>query len=369
MLANALSKEHDVSVVLFRKMLPEFLFPGKKRIGKDLSTLNFNKDVKVFEGVDYASVRSWLSAAKFVKKNQPDVVIFQWWTSSVGHMDIALKILFKMSDIPLQLIEMHEIVDTLEEENSFLHLYSNIIMSIFKMSSKAFITHSDSDKKAISDRYKIKRETIHTIPHGPYNQYEIMDRKDAIDNLNLDSKDFIILYFGLIRPYKGVKYLIEAFNDLPHDLASNCTLLLIGELWDNRKEILSHINSSKYKNKIESRFEYVPDEAVSRYFSACDVLVLPYLRVSQSGVAHIGINFGIPIIVTRVGGLKKSMNKYEGTIFVEPTNSTQIKENLITLYNNRELKRRYESPLSWEQIVEKYTDMIKKGRGDIPFEG
>lgn len=367
MLANALSKEHDVSVVLFRKMVPEFIFPGRKRIGKNLTTLTFADNVKVFDGVDYTSLSTWLSAAKFVKKNQPDVVILQWWTSSVAHMELVLKILFKIGNVPVHVLEMHEIIDTAEEESFLLHFYSTVMMKLLKSNTKGFITHSESDKSAIATRYKIRKNLINVIPHGPYNQYNKINREDSIEKLKLNPKNFNILYFGLIRHYKGLKYLIEAFNQLPAKIANNCNLLIVGELWEDGEEIDEAIRTSRYNKNIISRFEYVPDNAVSLYFSACDVLVLPYLRASQSGVAHIAITFGKPIIVTKVGGLERSMKDYEGTIFVEPANSDQIMNNIIMLFNNQETKKEFKSTLTWKEIIIKYANMIRIIRGDNPL--
>ena len=358
MLANALSKKHDVSVVLFRKMVPGFIFPGRERIGKNLSKVSFTEDVKVFDGVDYASLRSWISAAKFVKKIQPDIVILQWWTTAVAHMELALKILFTAGGVHSFIIEMHEIIDTREEKSSYLHFYSTITMRSLKVNTKAFITHSHSDIRAITTRYKIRENLIHVIPLLPFDQYHKIDREKAIKKLNLNPKHFIILYFGLIRPYKGLRYLIEAFNQLPANIANNCCLLIVGEIWGGREEIIRAIKTSRYNDKIISRFEYVPDDAVSQFFSACDVLVLPYLRASQSAVAHIGINFGKQMIISRVGGLEESMSNYEGTIFVTPKNANAIKESIIKVYNNKK-NVKFESPVNnWGDIVKMYNELF-----------
>jgi glycosyltransferase involved in cell wall biosynthesis len=116
-----------------------------------------------------------------------------------------------------------------------------------------------------------------------------------------------ILFFGLIRPYKGLELLIEAVRDL------DVKLLVVGEVWEDDTIIEKLTNNPK----IEFIRGYVDDIRIPAYFNRADVLVLPYLRASSSGVAHIGMSFGLPIVYTDVGGLRESMRGYEGGICVK----------------------------------------------------
>jgi len=109
----------------------------------------------------------------------------------------------------------------------------------------------------------------------------------------------VILTFGLIRKYKGIMYLVQAFEKLPEDIAKKSRLLIVGEIWEGKNELLNQINMSQYREKITLINEYVPDEKIPVYFGASDVVVLPYLRASQSGIAHIAMSFGKHIIVLK----------------------------------------------------------------------
>lgn len=354
-LANALSPSKNVSVVCFRKLLPEFLFPGREHVGKDISNLDFSPEIRVFDGMDYNNPITWYSAYKHLKRVKPDIIILQWWTSSVSHMHMFIKIINIVLKCRL-IIEFHEVVDPLEESIFPIRLYSRIMGKILRKNLNAYIVHSESDKSLVALRYNIKPEKIHVIPHGLYDHYgEVIETNKARDILSI-KEEFVILSFGLIRKYKGVKYLIEAFGQLPADIAEKSRLLIVGEIWEEREEIINQIKCSPYKDKITIIDEYIPDNMVSTYFSAANIVVLPYTRASQSGIAHIAMSFGKPVIVSEVGGLMESMSGYEGTFFIPPKNVEALQNEIISQFGNEKL---YNIPaLRWDAIGKQYIKII-----------
>jgi len=349
--------EKNVSVICFRQLLPTFLFPGKSHVGKDISDLNFSSEVPVFDGMDYNNPLTWVRAYSFIKKQKPDVVILQWWTSSIAHMQLLLKIFSGLLHKPKIIIEFHEVVDPFEESILPIRLYSKIMGKLLRKNLDAYITHSESDKQLVAERYAISPDKIHVIPHGLYDQYgKLIDIKEARKNLSIND-EFVILSFGLIRKYKGIPYLIRAFEQLPSEILEKSRLLIVGEIWEDRKELLDQINASPAHDKITLIDEYVPDDRVSLYFSAADVVVLPYLRASQSGIAHIAMSFGKPVVVSEVGGLKESMAGYEGTFFVPPGDIESIREAILSFLGTR---RYYEAPdQKWDKIINRYIELIQ----------
>lgn len=356
-LANAMSMEKDVSVVCFRQLLPTFLFPGKSHVGKNISDLNFSPDIPVFDGMDYNNPLTWIQAYSFLKAQKPDIIVLQWWTSSVAHMQLLLKLFAGLLNKPKIIIEFHEVVDPFEESILPIRLYSKITGKLLRKNLDAYITHSESDKELVAKRYSIAPEKIHVIPHGLYDQYgELLDIKKARKNLSIKD-DFVILSFGLIRKYKGTSYLIRAFEQLPTEIIEKSRLLIVGEIWEDRKELLDQIKASPFYKHITLVDEYVPDDKVNVYFSAADVVVLPYLRASQSGIAHIAMSFGKPVIVSEVGGLKESMAKYEGTFFVPPGDVDSIRKAILNRFGER---KHYEVPdQKWDRIINCYIELIQ----------
>ncbi len=356
-LANSMSVEKNVSVVCFRQLLPTFLFPGKSHVGKNISDLNFSSGIPVFDGMDYNNPLTWIQAYRFLKTQKPDIIVLQWWTSSVAHMQLLLKMFAGLLHKPKIIIEFHEVVDPFEESILPIRLYSKVTGKLLRKNLDAYITHSESDKELVAKRYTIPPEKIHVIPHGLYDQYgELLDIKEARKSLSIND-DFVILSFGLIRKYKGTPYLISAFEQLPSDILKKSRLLIVGEIWEDRKELLDQIKASPFHDKITLVDEYVPDEKVNLYFSAADVVVLPYLRASQSGIAHIAMSFGKPVVVSEVGGLKESMAKYEGTSFVPPGDVDSIKKAILSRLGER---RHYEAPdQKWDRIINCYIELIQ----------
>ncbi len=354
-LANALSPYKTVYVICFRKLLPKFLFPGRAHVGKDISTLEFSPDVHVFDGMDYNNPITWYNAYRYLNAAKPDIIILQWWTSSVSHMHLLLKIMNALLKSKL-IIEFHEVVDPLEESILPIRLYSRLMGTILRMNLDAYIVHSTSDRLLVAKRYRIDPQKIHVIPHGLYDHYgKLMPDKKAKEILSI-KEDYVILSFGLIREYKGIPYLIRAFDSLPESIAKKSRLVIAGEIWEKREELLGQINSSRYRENITLIPEYVPDEQIPVYFSAANIVVLPYTRASQSGIAHIAMAFGKPVIVSEVGGLKESMVSYEGAIFVPPGNSDVIKEQLIKNFGCEKI---YNPPaLGWDIISVQYLKII-----------
>lgn len=356
-LANAMSVEKEVSVVCFRQLLPTFLFPGKSHVGKDISDLSFSPDIPVFNGMDYNNPLTWIQAYRFLKAQKPDIIVLQWWTSSVAHMQLLLKMFAGLLNKPKIIIEFHEVVDPFEESILPIRLYSKITGKLLRKNLDAYITHSESDKELVAKRYSISPEKIRVIPHGLYDQYgKLLDIKEARKNLSIKD-DFVILSFGLIRKYKGTPYLISAFEQLPSNILQKSRLLIVGEIWEDRKELLDQIKASPSHDKITLVDEYVPDEKVNLYFSAADVVVLPYLRASQSGIAHIAMSFGKPVVVSEVGGLKESMANYEGTFFVPPADVDSIRKAILSQFGER---KHYEAPdQKWDRIINCYIELIQ----------
>ena len=360
-LANALAMSNDVSVVCLRKLLPQFLFPGREHVGKKISDLEFSSKISVYDGMDYNSPLSWIRAFHFIKKKNPDVIILQWWTSSVVHMHLFLKILNALFIKSKLIIEFHEVVDPLEESIWPIRLYSRIFCRLVAHKVDAYIVHSSFDKGQIVSKYGIDEGKIYPIPHGLYNHYKPINKEKAKSTLKIKEK-FVILHFGLIRRYKGIPYLIDAFERMPEDVAEYSRLLIIGELWEGGEEVVQRVETSKRRDKITLIPKYVSDKDIPLYFSAADVIVFPYIRASQSGAAHIAMCFKKLIITSTVGGLKESMSKYEGTSFVPPGDANAIAKALIGCYEQPKEIKCDLAEFSWDAIASKYFGIIDRIR-------
>ncbi|MCK9314036.1 MAG: glycosyltransferase [Methanocorpusculum sp.] len=354
-LSNALSGIYPVNAVLFRKMLPIFLFPGASRVGTKLSTASYNKSVKVQECIDWYNPVSWYHA--YTTALQSRVCIFEWWTSSVAHMYLIIGFLLKCRKIPI-ILEFHEVVDTLEEAILPLRIYSKIMGRMIRNLASQYIVHSEQDRHLVAERYNIPLNQITVIPLGLYDQYPKLEQKTAREHLGITTSH-VILFFGLLRPYKGVTYLIHAFEQLPESLKNDTTLIIAGEPWEDHEAISLATTSEDHEN-IHLFSKYIGDNEVPNYFSSADVLVLPYTRASQSAVAHIGISYGMPIIASMVGGLVESLGKYDGTFFVSPQNTAELSEMLLKVLTAESTLYSIPASLRWSGIANIWRQSIEK---------
>ena len=174
-LSDALTASSLVEVVLFRHMVPKKIFPGRKRVGDALSAASFKSDIKVMEMLDWYNPVSWMRAASHMK--HADVIIFQWWTSSVAHMYLAIQIML-FRKVPI-IIEYHEVVDPLEQSIMPIRVYSNIMGRIMRRFADQFLVHSKADRTLIEQSYHIQKERVVVIPHGLYDQYPVIEKSAA----------------------------------------------------------------------------------------------------------------------------------------------------------------------------------------------
>ncbi len=352
-LCNALSEKSPVNAILFRNMLPKRLFPGWKRVGISTSSVCLSDAVYVAEVLDWYNPFSWATGAQRIRRS--DVVIFEWWTSSVVHMFLALLLLSgRKARI---IIEFHEVVDPLEYAILPLRMYAKAMGRIIRRNASRFIVHSEHDRELIASQYRIHPSRIAVIPHGLYDQYPILRKEESKSQLGVRGK-FVLLFFGLLRPYKGVSHLIQAFEKLPPSILEETALIIAGEAWEDQ-ESLGRIKNSPVSDKIILENRYISDEDIPVFFSAADLLVLPYTRASQSGVAHIGIAYGLPILATQVGGLVESLGTYAGTRFTRPGDNDGLAEAMKDLIL-RGRGERFEPPeeMRWNRIAERFMNEI-----------
>jgi glycosyltransferase involved in cell wall biosynthesis len=333
-----------------RQLLPTRLYPGHKRVGADLSTVEMPSSVPHFDGVDWYWLPSLFGAIGFLIRQRPQFLVLQWWTGTVLHTYLVLAALAKMMRIKV-IIEFHEVLDPGEDSMVWVAKYVGFLAPrLYKLAS-AYVVHSDFDRRLVCDRYSLNSKTVHVIPHATYDHYRRGRHWRAApeDCCNL-------LYFGLIRPYKGVDDLIRAFDAIPRDRIENYWLTLVGETWEGWTVPAELISRSRYRDRITFINRYVSDDEVDGAFAGADVVVLPYHRSSQSGTLHIALHYGLPIVVTAVGGLVEAVEGYAGAILTEPYNPPAL---LVAIEKAAALRgQRFADPRSWGATADKWMSFL-----------
>ena len=352
-LANALAESNPVSVILMRQLLPTRFYPGKNRVGASLTNQNFLPRVKVDDGVDWFWFPSILRAIYFLLHEKPDVIIFQWWTGTVLHSYLLLALIARLLKASI-VIEIHEVLDTGEASRKPVQAYVRWIMPWLIRASAGFVIHSKFDREALKKQYKLGDRPIEIIPHGPYDHYQLTDTQTPYRDAPGDCCN--LLYFGVIRPFKGLEDLVVAFNAMPPDEIGQYWLTIVGETWEGWTLPAELISQSCYRERITFINRYVNDAEAAAIFAGADAVVLPYHRSSSSGPLHIAMSQGLPIIITRVGGIPEAVEDYEGAILIPPQDSEALRKELNRVRTLR--GKRFPNPRSWEQTSLRYRSLL-----------
>ena len=156
----------------------------------------------------------------------------------------------------------------------------------------------------------VKEGSVSTLFHPIYDHYgDKVPQEVAQQKLLLDPSYNYLLFFGLIRAYKGLDNLIQALSLLKSD--KKYKLLIAGEFYESEKKYIKLIKELDLEDQIIINNQYIPNEQIPLYFCAADAVVLPYKSATQSGVVPIAIHFEKPVIVTKVGGLTQLIHKYQ----------------------------------------------------------
>ncbi|MBK9225784.1 MAG: glycosyltransferase [Ignavibacteria bacterium] len=351
-LANYLSKENEVEIFSFKRQYPKLLFPGKTQ--EDTSNVDIiDPKIRNTQIIDSIDPLNWRKSAKLIAKSNPDLLILRFWIPFFAPAFYSIcKYVKKKTGAKVMFIcdnvipHEHRIGD------------ETLIKLIFKVGDY-FMIHS---KSVENDLLKFsKGKPFMLSPHPVYNIFgpatgktesrEVIKEKFGIDLGN----EKVILFFGYIRRYKGLPYLINAMKEI--NAKMKVKLMIVGEFYEDEKPTHDLIDSLGLKNDIFVISDYIPNEEVKYFFCASDVLVLPYIDATQSGIIQIAYYYDKPVIATNVGGLGEVVIDGKTGFVVEPRSSKSIADAIIEYYdkdlekefsaNVAEEKKKY----SWEEFI------------------
>jgi glycosyltransferase involved in cell wall biosynthesis len=342
------------SVVTMRQLLPTFLYPGKARVGTDLTDLGDRGKVPTFDGIDWWWLPSLALAARFLRRQRPDTIVLQWWTGTVFHSYLALSLLARALSARV-VIEFHEVQDTGELRLPLVSRYSHLVGAAVIRLAAGYTVHSEFDRDLLARHWDLRGKPVAVLPHGPYDHYQAKGapvpaaREAPADVCN-------ILFFGIIRPYKGLEDLIAAFERLSPTEVTGYWLTVVGETWEGHTLPSEMIARSPYRDRITFVNRYVHDSELDAYLRGADAAVLPYRRSSLSGPLHVAMGYGVPIVLTETGGNIESADGYAGILLMPVGDVVALTERLRELPALR--GTRFEHPRSWSATADAYARFL-----------
>ena len=343
-LVENLSKNHSVDVINYSRQYPNFLFPGKTQYLDDKSENDNSSRM-----IDSINPLTWFSTGNKLAKQNYDLVIFRFWNPFFAPALGVIAGVIKKNSPKTKLMSLSDNILPHEKTplGDFLTTY------LFQKLDGHIVQSSQTEKElqeVVDDPIYEKR--FHPI----YTNFpKKIDKITARKKLGLSAKN-IILYFGIIRDYKGFDILLNAIAELK-DSGLDFHLLAGGECYGSDEKYTQLISNLGISDYISWHNKYIPDSEVSNYFSAADVVALPYRTASQSGVTQIAYSYDIPVIVTKVGGLPEIVDEGQSGFAIEPENPKElanILENNFKAGKFLEMEtyiKIFKQKFSWEYFV------------------
>ncbi|MEG0517753.1 MAG: glycosyltransferase [Bacteroidales bacterium] len=319
-LYGELGKRHTVKAFNFTRQYPNFLFPGKTQyVTEDDHAVPVESQALL----DTANPFSYITTAKAIREWKPDILIMRYWMSyfapSLGyvarHMHKECKIISILDNV-------------IPHEQRF---FDKPFTRYFLKPQNGFVVLCDAVKKDLLEF--IPDANYINTPHPLYSHFgEKLPRAEAEQSIGIKKDKKNILFFGLIRDYKGLDILLEAFATLDNSYQ----LIIAGEPYGSFEKYRALIDKCPHKENIYVTTGYIKDHEVTRYFSAADVCVLPYRSATQSGISSVSYHFEVPMITTNVGGLKETIGDAKTGVIVEQPESGAIAEAIRNYFNTEE---------------------------------
>jgi glycosyltransferase involved in cell wall biosynthesis len=355
-LIYAFADQYRTSAILIRHMMPARLYPGRARVGQELARLDYGRNVTLFDGVDWYWWPSILRAVNLLRRERPQVLVLQWWTGTVLHSYLLLAAVARVLGAKV-VVEFHEVLDTAEQQMPVVQAYVRMLAPLLMRLANGYVVHNEFDLQALERQYVLGDRPAVTVPHGPYDQYVEREPTQAPDaSRSVDDGVCRLLYFGVIRPFKGVEDIVEALDLMDREQAERFRLTVVGETWEGWTLPAERIEVSPHRDLISLINRYVDDDEVADLFAHADVVVLPYHRSSASGPLHLAMAAGLPVVVTAVGGLVEATEGYGGVIRVPPQDPPAIRDALVRAYGMRGM--RFEDVHSWERSMDGYAALF-----------
>ena len=353
-LALALDTTNDVSVVLMRRLIPTRLYPGRRRVGQTLAAFAYPPEMTVHDGIDWWG-RGLGRAIALIVRERPCVLVLQWWTGAVLHNFLILAVAARAVRASV-IIEFHEAQDTGEMAVRGAQGYVDRVFPLLLRLAAGVVVHSEFDRELVQSRLAVDRQVAEVIPHGPYDEGA---RPDPTVLRRADTGDREILWFGVIRPYKGLEDLVEAFDLLDAHEVANLRLTVVGETWEGWTRPIEAVAESRYASRISLVNRYVTDQELAGYLARAHAVALPYRRSSSSGPLAMAMAHGLPVIVSEVGGLVEAARDYEGAVFVAPGDVKALAEAIRAVVAETG-EHHYTPPTSWDETEQGFARLFQR---------
>lgn len=347
------SRGDMVDIKTFSVQYPKILFPGKSQTLESPPPT----DLSITRCVNTMNPFNWIRIGLKIRRERPDFILYKYWTPFMAPCFGTIARIARSNGHTKAICQIDN-VDPHEH-----HIIDRPCNYYFLRAVDGYVYMSEQVNR------ELKRYTDHPAIFSPHPMFENfgsrVDRNEACEALGLDPKVRYAIFFGLIRDYKGLDILLDAWTKLKAEgRTEGRKLIIAGEFYSGRDEYLSQIERGGISDDVILHGEFITDSEVKYYFSASDFLVLPYRTASQSGVTQIAYNFSLPMIVTNVGGLPEIVPHDRVGYVCEP-NAEDVASAINRAWEGDNLSRFAENFIeerkrfSWSEMCNKITEVYR----------
>jgi glycosyltransferase involved in cell wall biosynthesis len=288
-------------------------------------------------------------------------VLLQWWVPFWAPCLAVVAELIRRRSAALVIFICHNVLPH-DSDGRTDRLLTRLALS----RGDGYIVHSESDASVLAQLLPSTASGTR-VRRTPLPEFAIgsdIDRSDARRALRIADDERVALFFGFVRPYKGLSYLVEALPDIVARVPV-FRLVVAGEFWEPRAEYDRRIGDLGVASHVTIDDRYVPNEEVGMYFSAADLVVLPYESATQSAVVTLAAAFGRPVVTTRVGGLPDVVIDGRNGLVVAPRDPRALSEAIVSYFECEELRARLDrgvvetrSQFEWERVEASIQELV-----------
>ncbi len=321
------ARGHRVKGLSFRKQFPRLLFPGRTQL--ETAQRRFALDAEpVF--IPWNPI-TWWKTFRRVRKGKPDALIFKYWMPFFAPgFAVVCALTRRFTDTRVIFIL----------DNVIPHERRPGDRLLTRMAFKrvdGFIVQSEVVRRDLLNWFpEAENRRVVLVPHPVYDCYGGADLTPsrARERLHLDPDEAVILFFGLVRHYKGLDILLQAMPEIVRRLSSKVHLIVAGEFYDSADKYRRIVTDLNLTDAVTIVNQYIPNDEVALYFRAADLLVLPYRSATQSGVIQVAESFHLPVISTRVGGLPEMVREGVNGILVPPEDPQRLAAAVVDYFQS-----------------------------------
>lgn len=343
------SEGHEVSIETFSLQYPSFLFPGKTQYTSEPAP----EGLTIRRSLHSCNPISWVRLGRRLRRERPDMVVCCYWMAFMAPAYGTVCRIVRRNGHTRCIALVH---------NMFPHekgVLDRFFAPYFAGSQQGFVALSESVVRDIRSLSHPDRQPSTYSPHPIYDHYgERMSKEEACAALGIDPKQDYILFFGLVRAYKGLDLLLEAMGQVK-DRLRQVRLLVAGEFYEDEQKYREQIARLGLEDRVIVRNEFIPDGDLRKYFGAASLIAQPYRSATQSGVTQVAFHFEKPMLVTNVGGLGEIV--HDGKMgYAVPVEVGAIADAIVDYYDHRrqadftDYLRREKVKYGWDQLTMKF---------------